>query len=86
MTTLFPRFLEVMAKYHDSDVRCYFKDVFGYEGSVEECAGKMTGLFAELGVDMYFDGEVSAEAVKEINIATLLSVDEVTGIVKECLR
>lgn len=46
----------------------------------------MTGLFAELGVDMYFDGEVSVKAVKGIDIATLLSVDEVTDIVKECLR
>lgn len=86
LTTLFPRFLKAMAKYHDSDIRRYFKDAFGYEGSVEESAGKLTGLFAELGVDMYFDGQVSVEAVKGINIATLLSADEVTNIVKECLR
>lgn len=86
LTTLFPRFLKKMAKYHDSDIRRYFKDAFGYEGSVEESAGKMIGLFAELGVDMYFNGEVSVEAVKGINIATLLSADEVTDIVKECLH
>lgn len=86
LTTLFPRFLKAMAKYHDSDIRRYFKDAFGYEGSVEACADKMVELFAELGIDMYFDGEVSVEAVKGINIATLLSADEVTDIVKECLR
>ncbi len=86
LTTLFPRFLKVMAKYHDTDIRRYFKDVFGYEGSIEESADKMTGLFAELGVDMYFDGAVSVEAIKDIDISTLLSADEVTGMVKECLR
>lgn len=86
LTTLFPRFLKAMAKYHDSDIRRYFKDAFGYEGSIEESADKLAGLFAELGVDMYFDGEVSAEAIKGIDIETMLSVDEVTDIVSECLR
>lgn len=46
----------------------------------------MVGLFAGFGIDMYFDGKVSVETVKGINIATLLSADEVTDIVKECLR
>lgn len=86
LTTLFPRFLKVMAKYHEADIRRYFKDAFGYEGSIEESVDKMVGLFGSLGVDMYFDGEVSVESVKEIKIATLLSADEVTDIVKECLR
>lgn len=86
LTTLFPRFLKAMAKYHDTDIRRYFKDVFGYEGSIEESADNMTGLFGELGVDMYFDGEVSAKAIKGIDISTMFSMDEVTGIVKECLR
>lgn len=86
LTTLFPRFLKAMAKYHKKDIRRYFKDAFGYEESVEESADKLTGLFADLGVDMYFDGEVSTEAVKGIDISTILSADEVTGIVKECLR
>lgn len=86
LTTLFPRFLKAMAKYHNNDIDRYFKDAFGYEGSVAESADKMTGLFAELGVDMYFHGEVSTEAIKDIDISTMLSADEVTGIVKECLR
>lgn len=86
LTTLFPRFLKAMAKYYDSDICRYFKDAFGYEGSIEESADKMVGLFAGLGIDMYFGGKVSVETVKGINIATLLSVDEVTDIVKECLR
>lgn len=59
------------------------KVLFVYGGG---SADKMVDLFASLGVEMYFDGEVSVEAVKGINIATLLSADEVTDIVKECLR
>lgn len=86
LTTLFPRFLKAMAKYYDTDIRRYFKDVFGYEGSIEESVDKITGLFAELGVDMYFDGEVSMETVKEIDISTMLSVAEVISVVKDCLR
>lgn len=86
LTTLFPRFLKAMAKYHDDDIRRYFKSAFGYEGSIEESANKMTELFAEFGIDMYFDGEASPEKIKEINIATMFSPDEITDMVKECLR
>lgn len=86
LTTLFPRFLKTMAKYHEADIRRYFKDAFGYEGSVEESAARMTEQFADLGVDMYFDGEVSKDAIKDIDISTMLSVEEVTDIVRACLR
>lgn len=86
LTTLFPRFLKAMAKYHAADICRYFMDAFGFEGSIEESADQMLRLFGELGVDMYFDGEVSEEKIKEIEIATLLSPKEVTGIVKDCLR
>lgn len=86
LTTLFPRFLKTMAKYHDEDIRRYFKDAFGYEGSAEDSVGKMVTLFADFGVDMYFEGEVSPEQIKEIDIETMLSLDEVTEMIEECLR
>ena len=86
LTTLFPRFLKAMAKYHDADIRRYFKDAFGYEGSVEESANQMTELFAELGVDMYFDGEASLEKIKEIDISSMFSLEEIAGIAADCLR
>lgn len=85
LTTLFPRFLKAMAKYHDTDIRRYFKNAFGYEGSIEESANKMTELFTEFGIDMYFEGEASPEKIKEIDISTMLSLNEVTDIIKECL-
>lgn len=86
LTTLFPRFLKAMAKYHDADIRRYFKDVFGYEGNIEESADNMIKLFESLGVNMYFDGEISAEVIKDINISTMLSADEVVEIIGGCLR
>ena len=52
LTTLFPRFLKAMANYHEADIRCYFRDAFGYEGSIAESASKMIGFFTELGVDI----------------------------------
>ena len=86
LTVLFPRFLKAMAKYHDADIRRYFKDAFGYEGSAEDSANKMAALFAELGIDMYFEGEASPARIKEIDIEAKLSLDEITGMIKECLR
>lgn len=58
-------------------------------GGVFALVGAMQDSFLhaeELGVNMYFDGEVSTEAVKEIAISTIISSDEVTGIIKDCLR
>lgn len=61
LTTLFPRFLKEMAAYHEEEIRAYFKDALGYEGSVEESADEMVALFEELGIDMYFDGDADEE-------------------------
>ena len=46
LTTLFPRFLEVMAEYHEEDIRRYFNDAFGYEGSIADSVDRMIGLFS----------------------------------------
>lgn len=86
LTTLFPRFLKAMAKYHDTDIRQYLKDVFGYEGGIEDSVNRMTELFAEFGIDMFFEGGISVEKIKEIGISTVLSPIEVTEIMNECVR
>lgn len=62
-----------MAKYHEEDILRYFRDVFGYEVSVESSARQIIELFENLGVDMYFDGEVSEDSLKDIDISTGLS-------------
>lgn len=86
LTTLFPRFLKAMANYREEDIRKYFSDAFGYEGNVAESADKMVELFAELGVDMYFDGEVQKDRISQIPIETMLTQDEVADMMKDCMR
>lgn len=46
----------------------------------------MIELFENLGVDMYFDGEVSEDSLKDIDISTELSTAEVAGLIRDCLR
>ncbi len=73
-----------MAAYHPEDIQRYFKDVFGYDGEISESADRMRKLFEEIGVDMYFDGDVSKESVSRIEIGSSLTPDEVYGILEEC--
>lgn len=86
LTTLFPRFLKVMAKYHTKDIQDYYKDAFGYEGNVTESAKKMVALFSKLGIDMYFDGEFSAESMKQIPIASVLKQEEILDIITDSMQ
>ena len=86
LTSLFPSFLKVMGVYHQEDIRKYFKDVFGYEGSICESADMMRELFEQIGIDMYFDGELSQEAVGRVATGSCLSQDELYEVLKECMR
>lgn len=86
LTTLFPRFLKAMSKYYETDISHYFKDAFDFEGSVSDSADKMIKLFSELGVDMYFDGEYSKEAVSKVPVSTMLKPDEVYAVIKSSVR
>ena len=86
LTSVFPRFLKAMAKYHEEEIRSFLHDAFGYDGNVADSADRLVTLFSEIGVDMYFDGAVSEETVTDIDIETSLSKTEVTDIIKECLR
>lgn len=86
LTTLFPRFLKAMATYHEEDIQTYYRDAFGYQGAVAESAKKMVKLFSELGIDMYFDGEFSAESIDQIPIATTLKPKEVLDIITDSMR
>lgn len=86
LTTLFPRFLKAMSKYYDADIRRYFKKAFGFEGKITDSADKMINLFSEFGVDMYFDGEFTKDAVSGVSVSTSLKSDEVYTIIKNSLR
>ena len=86
LTALFPRFLKAMAAYHEADICDYFKDAFGYEGGVAESADKMIAMFAELGVDMYFDGSADEERIRQISVDSVLSMDQRVHMIRECMQ
>lgn len=86
LTTLFPRFLKAMAVHHQEDIEKYFFDAFGYEGEAAMSADKLVKLFEDIGVDMYFDGQITKEAVSNVEIDSCLSQDDVFEIVETCMR
>lgn len=86
LTTLFPRFLKAMAAYHEEEIRAYFKDTLGYEGDVAGAAEKMIALFEELGIDMYFDGELDEEKLRQVPIKSILKQEELVQILQESIR
>lgn len=86
LTTLFPGFLKTMAAYHKEDIQKYFKDVFGYDGDISDSVSRMRELFEEIGVNMYFNGNVSREAISKIKTNSSLTLDEIYEILKECTK
>lgn len=86
LTTLFPRFLKVMASYHENDIRTYMKDAFGYDGEIAESVDRMVELFAGLGIDMYFDGELDEGRIGSVPVDTILNPEEIVFIIKASMR
>lgn len=86
LTVLFPRFLKAMSVYHETDIHDYFRDVFGYEGEIENLTARMISLFTELGVDMYFEGELSEEEAMKIPVESMLKQEEIMGIIRESMN
>ena len=86
LTTIFPRFLEVISQYHKEDICKFIKDAFGYEGNIAETSSKIVELFETLGVDMQFKGNVDEEKIRSIDIETSLKENEVISVIKKCTR
>ena len=86
LTTVFPRFLKAMSVYHEEHIKRYFYDAFGFDGSVEDSVKKMIDLFTELGIDVYFDGDFNEDKISDIDIDTMLSENEIAGIMRACMR
>lgn len=86
LTSVFPRFLQVMGRHHAEDIRKYYFDVFGFDSSIEESSRKLIELFSRLGVEMYYDGEISREQVDNIPCHTELSKNEVFEIMNALIR
>lgn len=86
LTSVFPKFLEVMGRHHAEYVSKYYLDAFGFDSSIEESSRRLAELFASFGVDMQFDGKIEREQVDSIPCATELSKDEVFEIIEALVR
>ena len=86
LTTIFPRFLKAMSVYHEEHIKHYFYDAFGFDGSIDNSVKKMIDLFTELGIDMYFDGDFTEDKISKIDIDSILSGNEIAGIIRDCLH
>lgn len=86
LTSLFPQFLKIMVRYYRDDIYRYFKDVFGFKGSIEESSKRMKEVFESMGVDMCFGGEVTRDTIKSLNIDSSLSINDITEMIRGCMR
>lgn len=86
LTTIFPRFLKAMSVYHKEHIKRYFRDAFGFEESIDSSVKKLIDLFTELGIDMYFDGDFNENKIRSIDIGSILSENEIAGMLRDCLR
>lgn len=86
LTTVFPRFLKVMANYHKDDIRRYFEDVFGFNGDVVSSSDSMVALFEDIGVKMYFEGSFTEEECAKVETDSMLKPDEIFAMIKDCLK
>lgn len=86
LTSVFPRFLQAMGKHYAEEIRNYYRDAFGFDGTIEDSTQKLMTLFAELGIPMYYEGTVSREAVDAIPCETELGKEEVFSIIKEMIH
>ena len=86
LTSVFPRFLQAMGKHHAKEIQNYYRDAFGFEGSMEYSTEKLMNLFSELGIPMYYEGIASREAVDAIPCETELGKEEVFNIMKAMIH
>ncbi len=86
LTTLFPRFLKVMASYHEEDIRTFIKDAFGYDGEVAESTEKLVELFTDMGIDMYFNGELDKERISSVSVDSMLKPEEIVRLIEMSMR
>lgn len=86
LTSIFPKFLCAMGKHHPEEVGKYYLDAFGFDSSIEDSYRKLAELFSGLGVEMYYNGQITREQVDAIPCHTELSKEEVFGIINSLIR
>lgn len=85
LTSIFPKFLCAMGKHHPEEVGKYYLDAFGFDSSIEDSSRKLAELFSGLGVEMYYNGQITREQVDAIPCHTELSKEEVFGIINSLI-
>lgn len=86
LTSIFPRFLKQMGKYHEDDIKRYFHDVYGFDSSISVSSDRLVNLFAAFGVEMFFDGSISDERIMSIPYQTELNDNEVIEMIHEMIK
>lgn len=86
LTSVFPRFLQAMGKYHADDIRKYYLDAFGFDSSIEESSRKLLDLFSGLGADMFYEVQITREQVDRIPCQTELTSEDVFEIMDSLIR
>lgn len=86
LTSVFPRFLNKMGKYHEDDVKRYYHDAFGFDSSISDSSERLVRLFEEFGLDMYYAGAVTKEDIKAIPCQTELADEEIIEMINEMTR
>ena len=86
LTSIFPKFLCALGKHHPEEVGKYYLDAFGFDSSIEDSSRKLAELFSGLGVEMYYNGQITREQVDAIPCHTELSKEEVFGIINSLIR
>lgn len=86
LTSIFPKFLCAMGKHHPEEVGKYYLDAFGFDSSIEDSSRKLAELFSGLGMEMYYNGQITREQVDAIPCHTELSKEEVFDIINSLIR
>lgn len=86
LTSVFPRFLQIMGKHHADDIKKYYRDAFGFDSSIEESSRKLIELFTGFGVEMYYDRKITREQVDSIPCDTELNGHEIFEMMNALVR
>lgn len=86
LTTVFPRFLTAMSRRHGDDICRYYHDAFGFDGTAEESERRLTELFEEFGIPMYFEATVSRDEILRIPCESELDESETVNLIKSLLH
>ncbi len=84
LTTVFPRFLEIMAKYHEQDILAFYRDILGYNATIEEYTDALLKLMEDLGMNTSFGPRITDQSISEIEIETSLTNEELEQLIGEC--